>query len=152
MPLTLIDVSRFLALMKAMDFWNMPAREQRLPGHDGSTWVLEGIRKGVFHAVSRWSPKSGEFRDAMLLLLSYAGLDACVTYGLLGQYELDKLEYVGFLSSDDPPLKVGIVKTPDGFLERVRSGDGMGAHFGMVHEVTEGYIEIVEFVRNGRGE
>ncbi|MEN8166649.1 MAG: pilus assembly protein PilP [Pseudomonadota bacterium] len=146
------DISRFLALLKSMDFWNMQIGDLLHPNLDGSTWVLEGIKKGVFHAITRWSPEPGEFRDAMLLLLSYAGLDTCETFGLLGQYELHKLEYLGFLSSGDPPLNFGIVKTPDGLLERVRSGDGMGAHYGMVKKVTEGYIEIVEFVLNGRGE
>jgi hypothetical protein len=146
-------VSQFLTLLESMDYWNIPTRESTPPGFDGSTWLLEGLRNSSFHAVSRWSPESGVFREAALLLLNYAGLDACETFGLLGQYALHKLEYVGFLSSDDPvPIKAGFVKTPDGLVERVMIGEGMGAHHGLVHEIAEDYIEIDEIFLDRQGQ
>ena len=145
------DVSKFLALVKSIDFWNMRPEPDSPPDYDGSTWVLEGIRNGEYHEVSRRSPKHGDFRDAGLLLMNYAGLDACGALGHLGQYQLHKLEFVGLIVRDNPPTTFAIVKTPEGDLVRARTGSGMGAPWGKVIEITEDYIQTSELVPDGQG-
>lgn len=145
------DVLRFLALLDSWGFWSRRPRLNLPPDLDGTSWGLEGINNGVFHAVSRKAPDTGDFHDAMLLLLKLGGLDACTSWGLLGQYHLSRLEYVGWIDSSDPSTKFAIVKTPDGLVERVRVGEGMGAHFGQVVEIKADYILAVEVVPDSHG-
>ncbi len=144
-------VSKFLEMIESLDFWRLQPRRGLVPGCDGSTWVLEGLRGGTYRAVSRWSPEPGGFRDTALLLLSHGGLDACATYDLLGQHELRKLEYIGFMVSGDPPRPVGIVKTPDGLIEKARLGNSLGTNFGQIREITEDFIRITEVIDDGQG-
>jgi hypothetical protein len=145
------EVSKFLALVKSTDFWNMPPRLDSFPGFDGSTWVLEGIRNGAYHVVSRWSPKHGDFRGAGLLLMNYAGLDACEAHGHLGQYKLHKLEFVGLLVRGNPPKPFAFVKTPEGDVVWVKTGSAMGSPWGKVVAITEDYIQTSEIVPDGQG-
>jgi len=145
------DVVRFLALLDSWGFWSRPPRLDLRPDLDGTSWVFEGFKHGVFHAVSRAAPDTGDFHDAMMLLLKLGGLDACTSRGLLGQYDLSRLEYAGWIDSSDPSKNFAIVKTPDGLVERVRVGDGMGAHFGQVTEITADYILVVEVVPVSHG-
>jgi len=44
-------------------------------GPDGATWVLEGVREGRYQFVQRWSPSSGDFRDACIYMLELSGID-----------------------------------------------------------------------------
>jgi hypothetical protein len=145
------DVLRFLALLDSWGFWSRQPRLDLPPDVDGTSWRLEGIKNGVFHAVSRTAPDTGDFHDAMMLLLKLGGLDACTSLGLLGQYDLSRLEYAGWIDSSDPSKIFAIVKTPDGLVERVRVGEGMGAHFGQVIEINAEYILAVEAVRDSDG-
>jgi len=145
------EVSKFLALLKSTDFWNMLPEPDSPPDYDGSTWILEGIRNGETHVVSRRSPKQGRFRDTGLLLMKYVGLDSCEALGHLGQYKLHKLEYLGLIVMGDPPKPFPFVKTPEGDVVRVQIGSGMGSPWGKVLEITEDYIETSELVPDGQG-
>jgi len=70
----------FLETLKHAQFWNAPPE---IPdgGFDGAEWVLEGVREGRYHLVSRWCPGAFEsqpsevraFAKACRLLLEYAG-------------------------------------------------------------------------------
>ncbi len=144
-------VSKFLERIESLDFWRLQPKRRLVPGCDGSTWVLEGRRGGTYHAASRWSPGPGGFRDTALLLLSYGGLDACASVDLLGQHELHKLEYIGFMVSGDPPRPVGIVKTPDGLIEKAPLGSNIGTNLGRIEEITADHIRIIEAISNDRG-
>jgi len=75
------DVGRFLALLEAARFWELPAREplESEDGTitvkaDGAQWILEGVRSGRYHAVDRGTPTGGAYREAALWLVSRAGL------------------------------------------------------------------------------
>ncbi len=144
-------VSKFLERIESLDFWRLQPKRPLVPGCDGSTWVLEGLRGGAYNAVSRWSPRPGDFRDTAMQLLSFGGVDACSTSDLLGQHELRKLEYIGFMVTGDPPKPAAIVKTPDGLIEKARLGDYLGTNFGVIREITEDSIRITEVVYDGRG-
>jgi hypothetical protein len=66
----------FIQLLNKSNYWKMPAfLDER--GFDGSEWILEGVKDGRYHVVSRWSPDSGEYREACiyLLKLSYVDVD-----------------------------------------------------------------------------
>jgi hypothetical protein len=53
----------WLRTFDASGFWDQPP-SLPLPASvvqvDGAQWVLEGIRKGQYHVVDRWSPPSGD--------------------------------------------------------------------------------------------
>lgn len=55
------------------DFWNMPSTDDHT-GRDGSIWVLEAVVNEHYHAVMRWSPSEGVFRDVALTLLHMAAI------------------------------------------------------------------------------
>jgi hypothetical protein len=64
---------RFSKLLVKTSFWGMP-REEKLTSVgpdgteivevrcDGSQWVLEGLKKGKYHVVDRWTPSDGSDR------------------------------------------------------------------------------------------
>jgi Tfp pilus assembly protein PilP len=115
--------------------------------------MLEGAKNGSFHAVSRWSPDEDDpFRAAMLTFSKMAGLDQCDSFGLLGQYTLERLEYKGRIVVGDPPIAFGLVKTPDGRVEPVHQGEGLGARYGQVAGIADDSIEAVEIAREDFGE
>jgi hypothetical protein len=65
----------FLTQLQAADFWNLagdPEEDER--GLDGADWVIEGRRAGIYHAVIRWEPKPGPFRDACETIIKASGL------------------------------------------------------------------------------
>jgi hypothetical protein len=69
--LTLADWARLQDALIAASFWALGPEESRL-GLDGSDWLIEGRRKDIFRAVSRWSPR-GALRDLGKLFFELAG-------------------------------------------------------------------------------
>ena len=75
--------SQLLDAMSTSGFWSLPAEEENLPGLDGATWIIEGVRETEpfryateYHYVQRWSPRPGPVRDLGLLFLRLAELEA----------------------------------------------------------------------------
>jgi hypothetical protein len=63
------------AHLDAADFWNLagdPGEGER--GLDGADWALEGRRANIYHAVVRWEPAPGPFRQACEDLIRASGL------------------------------------------------------------------------------
>ena len=56
------DWDRLLRMVAAADFEAIPTRIDRI-GADGEDWLIEGVHNGQYHAVHRWSPESGTFRN-----------------------------------------------------------------------------------------
>lgn len=53
------DVSRTLAaLIQNLNFFRMSTDEEGINGKDGEEWVLEGVSRGKYHVVHRWSASS----------------------------------------------------------------------------------------------
>lgn len=72
-----LDDTEWCALQKAfekVDFWNMPFEED-YSGVDGAMWILEGVRNERYHIAERWSPQSGHYREACILMLELSGID-----------------------------------------------------------------------------
>jgi hypothetical protein len=55
-------------------FWEMPAVDKRI-GFDGEELIVEGLRRGAYHVVDRWSPETGDFRRLCRHLVDLSGLD-----------------------------------------------------------------------------
>lgn len=64
----------FINKLKIARYWTMfPMHKTQ--GLDGAEWVLEGVKDGRYHLVSRWSPNNGNYRNACIYLLHLAGYD-----------------------------------------------------------------------------
>jgi hypothetical protein len=68
-PLTQEQTRVFLAEIGNEAFWSIPSMNDRDSGVDGAQWVVEGVHAGKYHAVDRWSPKTGAIRELGLLFL-----------------------------------------------------------------------------------
>jgi len=76
-PLGVAQTKHILSLLDQVNFWNaptIPPDEHR--GCDGSEWILEGHHAATYHAVHRWSPRTGPVRElGLYLVLDIAKLD-----------------------------------------------------------------------------
>jgi hypothetical protein len=61
------------------NFWEMPSTDEN-SGRDGSIWVVEAVANGQYHAVMRWSPSAGVFRDLALTFLHVAEISVDPLY------------------------------------------------------------------------
>jgi hypothetical protein len=68
------DLCEFLSLLEKADYWNLPINKDN-SGIDGAKWILEGVKNGRYHAVDRFSPEKGEYREACIYLLKLSGID-----------------------------------------------------------------------------
>jgi hypothetical protein len=67
-PLTNAEWGHFVSLLDRSCYWQLPPEIDEM-GNDGAQWILEGVREGRYHVVDRWTPQSGDFREACLYLL-----------------------------------------------------------------------------------
>jgi type IV pilus assembly protein PilP len=67
----------------------------------------------------------------------------------LESFELDSLRMVGTV--DQKGILWGLVRTNDGSIHRVRSGNFMGKNYGKIVNIKENGIELVELVPEGAG-
>ncbi len=70
----------FSQFLEQSCYWKLPTEDSGLAGADGAQWILEGVKEGRYHIVDRWSPKSGNYREACLYLLKLAGIEADPIY------------------------------------------------------------------------
>jgi hypothetical protein len=55
-PLSKEKVGAFITLTKLKQFWDIPTSGGRMV-EDGSTWTLDGVKKGKIHSIQRQSPR-----------------------------------------------------------------------------------------------
>jgi len=67
----------------------------------------------------------------------------------LESYSLDELRMVGVVEQQG--VTWGLVKTKDGTIHRVKSGNYMGRNHGRIMRITEDKIELTEIVPDGLG-
>lgn len=60
-------------------FWALSVTEESL-GLDGAQWIVEGLSRGNYHIVERWSPKKGSIKEIGLHFLEISGLDVKEIY------------------------------------------------------------------------
>jgi hypothetical protein len=59
-PLSRAEIAPFLAKVDKLGFWSAPTHQQNEElGCDGSQWIIEGVKRGKYHVVDRWSPRAG---------------------------------------------------------------------------------------------
>ena len=68
----------------------------------------------------------------------------------LENFDLEKLVMVGALARNG--ITYGLIKTPDGAIYRVQSGNYMGRHFGKITKISESEIELSETIEDLNGE
>lgn len=64
-------------------------------------------------------------------------------------YSLDSLRMMGTLEQDETVW--GIVRTPDGAIHRVQSGNYLGRNHGKITHISEEKIELTEIVADSQG-
>lgn len=59
------DLEKFREVVTRNNFWALPSTEVQEPPFpkDGTSWMLEGVHEGVYHAVSRRNPKPGRYTE-----------------------------------------------------------------------------------------
>ena len=67
----------------------------------------------------------------------------------LEQFPLDTLRMVGSLNQNKE--KWGIVKTTDGYIYRVKTGNHVGKNFGKITRISDSEIKILEIISDGMG-
>jgi len=67
----------------------------------------------------------------------------------LESFPLDTLSFVG--SMEQEGIQWGLVKGPDGTIQRVRKGNYMGQNYGQILRISETDIELEEIVPDGFG-
>jgi len=53
------EIKSFIETIEKYDYWEMPFDED-FGGCDGSEWIIELLKDGKYHAISRWSPTHRE--------------------------------------------------------------------------------------------
>ena len=75
MVLTHEQTQVFLGKLDQVHFWKLPNPVQDQTGTDGSQWVIEGVNKGRYHVVDRWTPQLGPVREiGEMLAFTFAEL------------------------------------------------------------------------------
>ena len=75
--LTWDEAARVADLLPYVRFWALPTFVVE-DGLDGTTWVLEGVRRGRYHVVHRWEPEWGDsFGEFCTLLMRLSGVADC---------------------------------------------------------------------------
>ena len=63
------QVGWVVSLIEGTNFWKMTTEGEGPQGMDGAEWVLEGVRGGQYHIVTRWNASRTPFGKALLELL-----------------------------------------------------------------------------------
>jgi hypothetical protein len=63
------QVGQVISLIDKSNFWNLTTEGEGPQGTDGAEWVLEGVRNGKYHIVTRWDASRSDYGKALLELL-----------------------------------------------------------------------------------
>jgi type IV pilus assembly protein PilP len=136
------DLEEYVAEVKARD----PGPIEPLP-------EIEQIDTFVFEPGDRRDPFVLDTQTVELAAVDASGgiaPDPLRRKEELEQYSLDSLKMMGTLEQDGTIW--GLVKTPEGTLHRVRSGNYLGQNNGQITRITEDAIELTEIVSDGAAE
>jgi hypothetical protein len=68
------QLKHFYYRLDEVGFWSMKTLDEANGGDDGAEWILEGIKDGNYHIVTRWTPESGNYRKLCLDLVELSDL------------------------------------------------------------------------------
>ncbi len=80
---------------------------------------------------------------------SSAQIDTNRTAEYLENFQLDSLSMVGTLRQNTGLW--ALIRTPDGTIQRVTSGNHMGKNYGKITEVSESGVSLIEVISDGFG-
>lgn len=128
------------------------AEKAKPPGRIESLPEIKQISTFVFEANGRRDPfapvQSEEQQEA-----GFAGSGISPDFHRrkeeLEGYSLDAIRMVGILEQSG--VTWGLVKTKEGTIHRVRSGNYMGQNHGRIIQVAEDKIDLTEIVQDGSG-
>lgn len=69
---------------------------------------------------------------------------------VLESYPLENLLMVGTLQQHD--MIFALIKSPDGTLYRVKTGNYLGQNFGKINHISESEVKLLEIVQDGANE
>lgn len=49
------ETSALIERLEKANFWHLASADPNDTGYDGSQWIVEGVKDGVYHVVSRWT-------------------------------------------------------------------------------------------------
>jgi len=67
--LTKEQTEAFLRRIEGNKFWDLEGIEKSPGGFDGARWIIEGVKGGKYHVVTRWTPQDGPIRAIGLFML-----------------------------------------------------------------------------------
>lgn len=67
-PLLPEQTQELLLELNRTCFWQLPAVDQ-YRGDDGAEWIVEGVKNGKYHLVTRWSPQEGPVHELGLVFI-----------------------------------------------------------------------------------
>jgi len=134
------DLEEYTAATKAKDYGSIePIPQVKVyqgyiyPGHDRSPFDANVIAA---------KPKSIS-ADANIQI------DRNRTPEYLENFPLDTLKFVGTLTQEN--VLWGLVKGPDGTIQRVREGNYMGQNYGEITQISDTRIQLSEIIPDGFG-
>lgn len=68
----------------------------------------------------------------------------------LEEFPLEGLKMVGYLSQNN--VGYAVIRAPDGKLHRVKAGNHIGLNFGLIKEVNDTAVIIIEMVQDSTGD
>ena len=79
------EIKSLIEMMEKYNYWKMPFDENFSGGQDGSRWIIEMLKDGKYHAISRWTPQYRErYENDVLVKVDRIGdLDAVYELGML---------------------------------------------------------------------
>ncbi len=69
---------------------------------------------------------------------------------VLESYPLESLSMVGSLQQQE--IIFALIKSPDGTLHRVKTGNHLGQNFGKINKISEAEVKVSEIVQDGVNE
>ncbi|MGF1548772.1 MAG: pilus assembly protein PilP [Thiotrichales bacterium] len=88
-------------------------------------------------------------RSVRVLSTSSVRIDSNRPRQFMENFPLDSLKMVGTLQQQGQLW--GLIRTPDGTVQRVGTGQYLGQNHGRVTKIMEGTIEMIEIVSDGLG-
>ena len=67
-PLTREQTQSFLGRINKVSFWDLPQDVENRAGNDGSEWIIEGVKRGNYRVLHKWTPVAGAVHELGLAL------------------------------------------------------------------------------------
>lgn len=104
----------------------------------------------VYHAFDLSSPFAPRKNDEVRNVPDGIQPDLTRRKEVLESYPLESLAMVGSLQQND--MIYALIKSPEGTLHRVKTGNYLGQNFGKISHISESEVKLQEIVQDGVNE